>query len=349
MYTENYMEGNGYRRAYYDGLQELVQKQLKEAEEKRQSLSKDILSKPGVYRQQLKEMLGWPLTLEKDGSVPEGKRTFVAKDGEYSIYRMQIDVFGVPFYGILFVKEDGKKRPLVIAQHGALGVPELISDLWESGSDNYNHMTRRILEYDVNVFAPQLFLWRKPVHVLREDEETDFGDTYENKRRILDHAFKQLGGSMVSFEIYCFTRALDYFQAQDYVDAGKMGMIGLSYGGFYTLYTAAVETRLKTNLSCAIYNNRIKYVNYDWAIKNAAHQFTDNEAALLIYPRGLHIAVGSKDPLFLAEDAAQEYRKLDAMLPKGHEFTFEVFDGEHEFVQNDTALNLFVKELFDVE
>ncbi len=347
MYTENYMAGNVYRRAYYDSLQEFIQKQLKEAEEERKALSKDILSKPGVYRQQLKEMLGWPLTLEKDNSAPEAKRTFVAKDGELAIYRMQIDVLGVPFYGILFVKEDGKKRPLVISQHGALGVPELISDFWEGGSDNYNHMTRRILEHDVNVFAPQLFLWRKPCHILSEDEETDFEDTYENKRRILDHAFKQLGGSMVSFEIYCLTRALDYFQMQDYVDAGKMGMIGMSYGGFYTLYTAAVDPRLKTNLSCAIYNNRTKFVNYDWAIKNAAHQFTDNEVAMLIYPRGLHIAVGSEDPLFKAKDAVEEYRKLNALLPKGHEVTFEVFEGEHEFVTNDTALNLFMKELLE--
>ena len=345
MYTEHHMAGNVYRREYLSGLEKLIQLKQGEAEQERRCFSELLLEEPDVYRKKLRDILGWPLNAEKDKTLPKAKRILLAKDGEISIYRMQIDVLGVPFYGILFVREDGKCRPFVISQHGALGFPELNSDLLQGGSSNYNSMTKRILQYDVNVFAPQLFLWTKPQHVLSEEEDIVFDDTYESTRRRLDESLKQLGGSMAAFEIYCLTRVLDYFEVQDYVDKTRMGMIGMSSGGFYTLYTAAVETRLKANLACSFYNNRIKYTNYDWAIRNAAHTFTDNEIVLMIYPRMLYIAVGRQDLLFGAQDAENEYEKLKEMLPDDHKVMFEVFDGDHEFVPTDHALNAFMKEL----
>lgn len=40
-------------------------------------------------------------------------------------------------------------------------------------------------------------------------------------------------------------RAIDYLETLDFVDAGKVGMVGHSYGGHSTIFTAAVEPRIK--------------------------------------------------------------------------------------------------------
>ena len=118
------------------------------------------------------------------------------------MFRVQIQVFeGFKFYGLLFKKNDGKRRPLVIAQHGGLGTPELCSTLFEGETSyNYNDMTQRILEYDVNVFAPQMLLW----------SIEEYGIDYN--RAYIDAVLKMLGGSITALEIYCLQRSLDYFE-----------------------------------------------------------------------------------------------------------------------------------------
>lgn len=346
MIIEPHDFGNRYRREYLNGLEKLIEKEKLASRDIREAFSADILSRPEEYRAKYKEMLGWPLTLPKDDTLPEVKQTFVGKDGEISVYRMQIDVLGVPFYGILFVKEDGKKRPLVISQHGGLGTPELCSSMFTEGSSNYNDMTVRVLEYDVNVFAPQLLLWRGEFDILPEDEEKKAEDTSPDPvRRGLDNELKQLGGSITAFEIYCIQRALDYLQAQPYVDAEHMGMTGLSYGGFYTLYTVAAEPRLKSSLSCCSYSDRLKYNWLDWTWKDAAHTFTDNEVALLIYPRALILSVGTRDELFEVEKAREEYAALEKFLPADHRFLLETFDGTHEYTPNESMVEQFIREL----
>lgn len=43
------------------------------------------------------------------------------------------------------------------------------------------------------------------------------------------------------------------------VDSNKTGMVGLSYVGFYTLYIAALDTRIKAAVSCSFFNDRDRY------------------------------------------------------------------------------------------
>ena len=338
--------GNRYRRDYLNGLKRLISAQQTASQSARDAISAQILSHPEEMRARYKEMLGWPLTLPKSKELPKVQSTFVGKEDEISVYRLQIDVLGVPFYGILFVNEDGTPRPLVISQHGGLGTPELCSSMFAEGSSNYNEMTVRALAYDVNVFAPQLLLWRGEFDVLPEDEEKKAEDASPDPvRRTLDNELKQLGGSITAFEIYCIQRSLDYLQEQPYVDKDRMGMAGLSYGGFYTLYTTAAEPRLKSSLSCCSYNDRLEYNWFDWTWKDAAHTFTDNEIALLVYPRALILSVGTRDELFEVEKARQEYAKLERFLPKDHRITLETFDGTHEFTTVETTVERFIRDL----
>jgi pimeloyl-ACP methyl ester carboxylesterase len=40
-------------------------------------------------------------------------------------------------------------------------------------------------------------------------------------------------------------RAIDYLQTLDFVDADRIGMVGHSYGGHSTIFTAAIEPRIR--------------------------------------------------------------------------------------------------------
>ncbi len=91
-------------------------------------------------------------------------------------------------YGILFVRGKDHKRPLVIAQHGGLGTPEMCSGFFDS--ENYNDMTRRILQKGVNVFCPQLYLW----------DQQRFGRGTPD-RTSLDNSLKHMGSSIAAVEL----------------------------------------------------------------------------------------------------------------------------------------------------
>lgn len=97
-------------------------------------------------------------------------------------------------------------------------------------------MTRRVLRHGIAVFAPQLFRWDE-----KYGRRPDSGQ--------MDQQCKQLGGSLAALEIHMLRRALDYLATRAEIIPGRIGMIGLSYGGFHTLFTTAAEPRIKVAVS----------------------------------------------------------------------------------------------------
>ncbi len=334
MYTEPKETGNPFRAAYKDGLNEYLRARQKESVRRTAAAAGEILRDPDTWRARFLSMLGHPLTLPEQDAIPNVHATFVVSENGISLYRMVFDVLSVPLYGLLFVREDGVRRPLVIAQHGGLGTPELCSGLL-GGSGNYNDMVQRALQYDVNVFAPQLMLW-----------SADFSDdgTGDNRGE-LDQGLKQLGGSIAAFEIYAIRQSLNFLSRAPYTDPDRIGMLGLSYGGFYTLYTAAADTRIRCALCSAFFNDRIVYNWSDWVWKDSANLFPDANVALLVYPRRLWITVGRSDPLFDCARAEAEFARLHRVLPDDERVRFVAFDGTHEFPRDAAVLDEFMDAL----
>ncbi len=323
-----------YKEEYRDGIMSVIDKREKELDGVRGEYVKDIFKTPEKYRSDLKEMLGWPLTKERSGA-PKAEEEFLCDEGEFSIYRMRFEILdGLKMTGLLFKRNDGKKRPLVIAQHGGQGTPEQVADILnEVGTDNYNYMIDRVMKYDVNVFAPQLMLWL-----------TDrYGADYN--RQEVDAKLKRVGSSITAIEIYGIQRILDYFETQDYVT--NFGMVGLSYGGFYTLFTSAVETRIKSAISCAFFNDRKKYTYPDWVWQNSAAKFNDAEIAALVYPRRLCIEIGDNDAHFSGESGVKEFERLKKLSEEvGIDWLdFILFEGTHEFHKDDMPIERMIKDI----
>jgi hypothetical protein len=259
----------------------------------------------------------------------------VAKDDLASIYRLQMTILnGLKAYAMLFIPNGNAPHPIVIVQHGGEGTPEVCANFF--GSENYNDITRRILKKGVAVFSPQLILWKKK----------RFGKIFE--RNHLDNELKQLGGSVAALEIYCINRWIDYLFTRDDLDCEKLGMTGLSYGGFYTLFTTACDTRIKAAYSSCFFNNRYVYDWADWTWKGSALKFLDAEVGAIICPRPLFIEVGNRDELFDSEHALYEFNRLkDFYNNAGVEnlLEFKVFEGVHEYDKSNEGIDFLIENI----
>lgn len=334
-YSEEKSVSKKYKEEYLDGIIKLIEKRQSESAKIRENYTKNIFDNPEKYRSDFKAMLGWPLVnYEDDHEVKIESEKLSAEDG-YTVYRMRFEILEGLIMTGLFFKQDGEK-PLVICQHGGLGSPEIASGVY-GDTTNYNDMVQRVLKKGVHVFAPQLLLWCN-------DTVNEY-DLYFN-RGILDAQLKRVGSSITAIEVFGIMKILDYFETQEYVSS--FGMVGLSYGGFYTLFTSTIDTRIKSAVSCSFFNTRDAYRWTDWMWFNSAALFDDAEVAALVYPRKLFIEIGNKDELFDYHNGIASFEKLRNMLDKaGKECHAEliVFDGTHEFCKDDTPIDKMVEEL----
>lgn len=339
-YTETPEAAASYRNEYADGIGICAASFAEQAEQERKAWAKDIFTDAERYRREFISMLGKPLC----GKFPKAKlieKSYMAEMDGCSVYRVVTEALpGVPFYGLLFLRNGGGRFPLVISQHGGAGTPELCSTLYESGSSNYNEMTRRLLRYKVNVYAPQLLLWHE------KDEQGNEG--IGPIRRAKDAQLKTCGSSITAVELYNIGCAVSTLCDEDRVDGDRIGMAGLSYGGLYTMLMSAVDTRIKASVSCSFFGAIAAHPVPDWNWQNCAFRFTDAEIAALTWPRDITLLMGDKDPLFGCEGSKMQYEELETLADGLHlteHIRFSTFDGLHEFVREDEPISHMMEVL----
>ena len=332
IYKEELKQSNVYKENYVQGIRDLISRKQQEAAEKRKEYIKNVFADTEKYREDFKKLLGWPLTEARPKELPEVTFTELSKEEGYTIYRAQFKIFDeLCMVGLLFKMDGDGAKPMVIAQHGGQGTPESMSGIYGS-TTNYNDMLTRIIKYGVHAFAPMVLLWR---------------DNYEvpYDRHAFDARLKRVGSSITAIEIYGIQRIMDYFEAQSYVS--NFGMIGLSYGGFYTLFTTAVDTRIRSALSCAFFNTRDAYPWIDWTWFDFADKFDDAEIACLTYPRKLCIAIGDHDELFECKNGERSFERVKEICAGvGTDWVnFIVFEGKHEFIKDDEPIKKLVADI----
>ena len=342
LYREPPEAGNAFRETMLAEVKALVRSERRKADRRRKQYFKPELSSvaayeesAATYREELVKMLGWPLTDHRPTDAPSVSQQRVGTDSLGRISRVLIETLpGVQTYGLFFRPPGKGPFPLVVSQHGGGGTPELCSGFF--GSANYNDMTRRILRRGAAVFAPQLLLWNCE----------SFGPNHE--KDVIDRRLKQLGGSLAALDLHRILRSLDYFAKRRDIDADRIGMIGLSYGGFFTLFAAALDRRIRAAVSSCYFNNRKMYDLVDWVWFNAANQFMDAEVGALVCPRPLHVEVGKADELFHVRHARPEARRLEAVYERlgiGERFEYEEHDGGHELDKSDKGIDFLCRHL----
>ena len=341
LYKETEDLGFEYRTRYLNSIEQFIKKGYEKANSSR--CTPEMLStNREEYRVRYKQMLGIP---EGGGVCPAADKKYVGEDSLCKIYRLSIEVMeDFYFYGMLFVPYNAEKAPLVIAQHGGGGSPEFCSDMY--GENNYSGFTKRALKKGAVVFAPQILVWGFGGNT--GENKPDFNISYDRGK--IDRELKHLGYSITGLEIFCIMRSLDYLLTLEEVDENRVGMMGLSYGGFYSMYTAAADTRIKAIYSAAAFNDRSKVCFMDWMWQNSANMFFDAEVAGLCAPRKLCIDVGKNDAVFdyapsvnEGERAKQFYKA--ASVPEN--FIYNLWEGEHRFDTDSGGFDFFFKAVFE--
>jgi len=190
-----------------------------------------------------------------------------------------------------------------------------------------------VVSQGVHVFAPQLFLWHTE----------EYGLPYD--RDAIDARLKRVGSSITAVEVYGITRILDYFQAQDYVS--NFGMVGMSYGAFYTIYTAAIEKRIKAALACSYFCDRDAYLWSDWTWSGSAERFNDAEVACMIYPRKLYLEMGDHDSIFDYKNTLASFEDIKRIYGDSVNSwaKLTIFDGDHEFYRSDEDIISLIQDI----
>jgi len=323
-----------YKQNYLDGINGLISSRQKAAAEIRRNYVKNIFTDSEKYRTEFKEMLGWPLVDHKPCDLPAVKSTKLAEEENFEIFRMEVEILeGLWMTGLFFKMKGEDKKPLVLVSHGGLGTPELISGVYGDTS-NYNDILPRVIKYGVHAFAPQLLLWH-------DDYDVPFD------RKELDARLKRVGSSITAVEVFGFTRVLDYFEDKPFVK--NFGMVGLSYGGFYTLYTSACDTRIKSAISCSFFNDRDEIGWSDWVWQNSAYKFNDAEVAALSYPRRLCVQMGNNDNLFDYKFTESSFASVKALAEEqgvpSDWLDLMIFEGAHEFCKDDAHIERLISDL----
>lgn len=343
IYQEPTAVGDAYRQAYADGIARFIAQRNAACKELRraQFSPAEVVQNAEEYRTRLKKMLGMELFANTKYSVT---KEYVGKDALASIWRLTVTVMDcIPFYALLMIPHERRaSTPLVIAQHGGGGTPELCSDFY--GKNNYNGMVRRALSRGCAVLAPQLLLWAQA------ESETQRAHAIPYSRRDIDRDLKRFGASVTALEISCIQRILDYLLEEEGFDESRVGMMGISYGGYFTLHTMAVDTRIRSGYCAAVFNDRDRFCFSDWSYTGSANAFQDAEVAALCAPRHLFVQVGKTDSVFDYQSAVEEARRVPdyfEALGASDRFRFSVWDGGHTISDDDTGLDFFLSPLFD--
>lgn len=337
-YSEEVVRFSTWRQEYQTSIDTYLQREKEKAETNRKKFlsPEKYKSNPQFYREELIELLGFPLNQRRE--TPKlYKKELVTEDANVNIYRMQLMFFDeLKFYGLFFEQKENKhEAPFIIAQHGGGDTAELISSFYDD-SGCYQHLVRRMTDRGANVFAPQLLLWR----------DEPYGATHD--RLYVDGKLRQLGGSITALELYMLRGSIDYFLEEENLNEEKVGVAGLSYGGMYVLHLAAIDQRIKACYSCSWVNDNYIHSRPDWSYYNAQNKFAVAETAAMIAPRALVIAMGDKDQLF---DYKITQKEAERILPyyeaygKNNLFKTIVFEGLHEVDRSDEEIDFIFKNL----
>ena len=335
---ENPLVADNYRQGYVEGIEKFVNQLKKESIEKRREFMplETFFGNSEKFRSEYIKMLGLD-KLNIDTFKP-AECVFVGRDETVSIFRLVVYITDeIPFYAMLFIPKGASNAPLVIAQHGGGGTPELCADM--NGKNNYNHMVQRALEKGAVVIAPQLLLWST------EESETQRLHNVSYNRAKVDLNLKRFGLSITALEIKGIMKCIDYGCTLKEVCADKISMVGLSYGGYFTLYTMAADTRIKAGYTAACFNDRNVYDWQDFSYPSSALLFHDAEVAALCAPRKLYIQVGKADEVFDYKKSVPEFERIKGyykVLNCEKNLVFSLWDGGHTFPDNNDGFDFII-------
>ncbi len=254
--------------------------------------------------------------------------------------------------GILLIPKDlhpGERRPVVVCQHGLEGTPwdTITTDQSSRAWRAYKGFSTQLVRQGYIVYAPQ-----NPYR-----GEHDF--------RVIQRKSNPLGRSLFSYIIEQHRQTLRWLATLPYVDAGRIGFYGLSYGGktavrvppllhdssdvqyALSICSADFNEWIRKNVSA---EDRYSYVytkEYEMFEWNMGHLAGYAELSWLMAPRPLMVERGHDDGVAPDEWVAWEYAKVREHYDRlgiGNRTEIEWFLGPHT-INGDRTFEFLRKHL----
>ena len=148
-----------------------------------------------------------------------------------------------------------------------------------------------------------------------------------------------LGETMIGWRVFDVIRTIDYIASRSELDANRVGCMGISGGGTATLFSAALEPRIRTAMVSGYLNTFRDSIgslahcidNYVPGVLNWAEM---HDIAGLIAPRPLFVESGDKDNIFPVAASVESFkhvREIYSVFQAADRVEQEVFSGEHSF------------------
>ena len=148
-----------------------------------------------------------------------------------------------------------------------------------------------------------------------------------------------LGETMIAWRVWDVLRAVDYIATRPELDASRVGCMGISGGGTATLFSAALEPRIRAAMVSGYLNTFRDSIgslahcvdNYVPGILNWAEM---HDIAGLIAPRPLFVESGEKDnifPIAASIVSFKQVREIYEVFQAADRVEQEVFPDEHSF------------------
>jgi dienelactone hydrolase len=148
-----------------------------------------------------------------------------------------------------------------------------------------------------------------------------------------------LGETMIGWRIWDVMRTLDYITTRPELNANRVGCMGISGGGTATLFSAALEPRIRAAMVSGYLNTFRDSIgslahcvdNYVPGILNWAEM---HDVAGLIAPRPLFVESGEKDNIFPIASSIESFthvRGIYDVFQAADRVEQEVFPDEHAF------------------
>jgi dienelactone hydrolase len=148
-----------------------------------------------------------------------------------------------------------------------------------------------------------------------------------------------VGQTMIGWRVWDVMRTLDYIASRSELDQSRVGCMGISGGGTVTVFSTALDPRIRVALVSGYLNTFRDSVGslahcIDNYVPGILHWAEMHDLAGLIAPRPLFVESGEKDNIFpirASIESFAEVQKIYSVFGASEQVEQEVFPGEHSF------------------
>lgn len=328
----------------------------------------NLYEQPRVYEfraETIEEWKEWRISLKDKliellGGFPERipLEPEVLERKEFDTYFRERIVFNsapsVSVVGYLLIPK-GVKFPVpgVVALHGHGYGKDDIVGIWEDGTERTTpdgYQKDFAISLVKNGFVT--FAIEQACFGERREPEDINKDKYQSSCRKASFWAMLLGKTVLGMRVWDVMRAIDYLETREEVDSSSIGVMGISGGGMTSLFSAALDERIKAAVVSGYLNTFKDSIlsiyhcecNYVPGILKYAEMY---DIASLIAPRALLVESGTKDNIFpikATEFAISKVRKVYELLGVPEKLDVDIFEGRHQ-ISGRKAYDFLKREL----